>query len=75
MPILVLTSERKVVPRALRPHCTVKFLEQAGVKPTFIRLADQGIKGNGHMMMVEKNNLEIAAVIDGWLDRTLGGKE
>jgi hypothetical protein len=27
------------------------------------------------MMMVEKNNQEIAAVIDGWLDRTLSARE
>ena len=42
MPILVLTSEASY--HAPYDHCTVKFLEQAGVKPTFIRLADQGIK-------------------------------
>ena len=52
MPILVLTSEASY--HAPYDHCTVKFLEQAGVKPTFIRLADHGIKGNSHMMMVEK---------------------
>jgi pimeloyl-ACP methyl ester carboxylesterase len=73
MPILVLTSEASY--HASYDHCTVKFLEQAGVKPTFIRLADQGIKGNSHMMMVEKNSKDIAAVIDGWLDRTLSNKE
>ena len=73
MPILVLTSEASY--HAPYDHCTVKFLEQAGVKPTFIRLADQGIKGNSHMMMVEKNSKDIAAVIDGWLDRTLSARE
>ena len=73
MPIMVLTSEASY--HAPYDHCTVKFLEQAGVKPTFIRLADQGIKGNSHMMMVEKNSKDIAAVIDGWLDRTLSARE
>jgi hypothetical protein len=48
----------------------VKFLEQAGVKPSFIRLAELGIKGNSHVMMLEKNNKEIAAVIASWLDKT-----
>ena len=33
----------------------------------FIRLADIGIRGNGHFLMLEKNNLEIAAVIADWL--------
>ena len=31
------------------------------------RLADVGVKGNGHMLMLEKNNMEIAAVAQKWL--------
>jgi pimeloyl-ACP methyl ester carboxylesterase len=69
MPILVLTSEASY--HAPYDHCTVKFLRQAGVKPTWIRLADRGIKGNSHVMMLEKNNKEIAAVIAEWLDQVL----
>jgi hypothetical protein len=30
-----------------------------------------GIRGNSHVMMLEKNNKEIAAAIAGWLDKTL----
>ena len=48
-------------------HCTAKYLNQAGVKAQFIRLQDKGILGNGHMMMLEKNNLEIARLIDEWV--------
>jgi len=44
------------------------------VKPTFIRLADLGIHGNSHVMMMEKNNKEIAAVIAKWLDKAMNGK-
>ena len=69
MPILVLTAEASY--HAPYDHCTVKYLEQAGVKPTFIRLADRGIKGNSHVMLMEKNNKEIAAVIAQWLDKAL----
>ena len=36
---------------------------------TLIRLADVGVLGNGHMMMIEKNNAAIAGVIAQWLDR------
>ena len=36
-----------------------------------MRLADQGIKGNSHVMMNEKNNKEIAAAIAGWLGKTI----
>ncbi|HYM18224.1 MAG TPA: alpha/beta hydrolase [Micropepsaceae bacterium] len=69
MPILVLSSEASY--HAPYDHCTVRYLEQAGVKPTFIRLADIGIHGNSHVMMLEKNNNEIAGVIAQWLDKTL----
>ena len=69
IPILIVTSESSY--HAPYDHCIVKFLQQAGVKPTFIRLADLGIKGNSHMLLVEKNNKEIAAAIAGWLDKTL----
>ena len=61
MAILILTTEASY--RAPYDHCTLKYLEQAGVRPMFIKLADIGIRGNGHMMMLEKNNMEIAAVI------------
>ena len=48
-------------------HCGAKFLTQAGVANTFVRLPDIGIHGNGHFMMLEKNNLQIAGVIADWL--------
>ena len=48
-------------------HCTAKYLEQAGVENTLIPLDERGIEGNGHMMMLEKNNLRIARVIHNWL--------
>jgi hypothetical protein len=52
-------------------HCTVKYLQQAGVKPSYIRLADVGIHGNSHVMMLEKNNKEIAGVIAAWLAKNV----
>jgi pimeloyl-ACP methyl ester carboxylesterase len=69
MPVLVLTSEASY--HAPYDHCTVKYLQQAGIRPSVIRLADIGIHGNSHVMMLEKNNREIAAVIAAWLDRNL----
>jgi hypothetical protein len=47
----------------------VKYLEQAGVHPTWVKLADAGIRGNGHMMMLEKNNREIAGLMAEWLSK------
>jgi pimeloyl-ACP methyl ester carboxylesterase len=69
MPILVLTSEASY--HAPYDHCTVRYLQQAGVKPSVVKLADLGIHGNSHVMMLEKNNQEIAAVIAKWLDQNL----
>jgi pimeloyl-ACP methyl ester carboxylesterase len=70
-PILIVTSEASY--HASYDHCTVRYLAQAGVKSTFIRLPDVGIHGNGHMMMLEKNSDAIAKVMADWLDRTLPG--
>jgi pimeloyl-ACP methyl ester carboxylesterase len=68
MPILIVTAEASY--HSPYDHCTVKFLEQAGVHPTWIKLGDIGIHGNGHMMMLEKNNMEIADVISHWLAKS-----
>ena len=73
MPILVVMAEASY--HAPYDHCTVKYLQQAGARPTFMRLADLGINGNSHVMMNEKNNREIAAAIAQWLARTLPGKD
>jgi len=72
IPVLIVMSEASY--HASYDHCTAKYLEQAGVKNTFVRLADRGIHGNGHMMMLEKNSDAIAGVMADWLDRTLPGK-
>ncbi|WP_448612799.1 hypothetical protein [Modestobacter sp. URMC 112] len=32
-----------------------------------LRLGEHGVHGNGHMMMVERNNGEVASVIEAWL--------
>jgi pimeloyl-ACP methyl ester carboxylesterase len=69
IPILVVTSEASY--HASYDHCTVRYLAQARVKSTFLRLADIGIRGNGHMMMLEKNSDAIAKAMADWLDQTL----
>jgi pimeloyl-ACP methyl ester carboxylesterase len=48
-------------------HCMSRFLTQAGVNNTFIRLDEHGLPGYGHMMMIEKNNLKIAALLNRWI--------
>ncbi len=69
MPIVVVHGEASF--HAPFEHCTVRYLQQAGVKADWIDLGKSGIHGNGHMMMLEKNNLEVAASIDKWLAKAL----
>ncbi|HZV07720.1 MAG TPA: alpha/beta hydrolase [Gemmataceae bacterium] len=47
--------------------CWSKYLTQAGVPNTYLYLPNIGINGNGHTMMLEKNNLQIAAAFTQWL--------
>ncbi|HWF12821.1 MAG TPA: alpha/beta hydrolase [Candidatus Acidoferrales bacterium] len=69
IPILVITSEASY--HRAYDHCTVEYLEQAGVPVKWVKLADVGIHGNGHMMMLEKNNMEIAGVMAQWIEKTV----
>jgi pimeloyl-ACP methyl ester carboxylesterase len=63
--ILVLTGEASY--HAAYDHCTVKYLRQGGADAAHVRLEQVGIHGNGHMLMLEKNNLEAAAIVTRWL--------
>jgi pimeloyl-ACP methyl ester carboxylesterase len=69
IPVLIISSEASY--HASYDHCTAAYLTQAGVTNTFIHLADIGIHGNGHMMMLEKNSDDIAGVMESWLSKTL----
>jgi pimeloyl-ACP methyl ester carboxylesterase len=51
--------------------CIPKFLNQAGVKTDFVRLEEVGIRGNSHMMMLEKNSDDIIKFIVGWLQKNV----
>jgi pimeloyl-ACP methyl ester carboxylesterase len=65
LPILILVGEASY--HAQYDHGTSNWLRQAGVDHDFVRLEDVGIRGNGHMMMLEKNNLEVAALVADWM--------
>ena len=69
IPILILAAESSY--HAVYDHCTAKYLDQAGAKNTYVRLEEVGLRGNGHMLMIEKNNLEIAAFIEQWLAKSV----
>jgi pimeloyl-ACP methyl ester carboxylesterase len=65
IPVMMMVAEASEM--GVYDHCSAKFLTQAGVKTDFIRLQDKGIHGNRHVVMIEKNNLDIARVVDEWM--------
>jgi hypothetical protein len=69
MPISIVSGEASFY--AAYGHCLVKYLEQAGVDPTFFNLGAMGIHGNGHMMMLEKNSDQIADVMETWVRKSI----
>jgi hypothetical protein len=69
IPILVVVTESSF--HAVYDHCTSKYLTQAGVKNTFVRLEDQGIHGNGHMVMLEKNSAQVAVFLQKWISANI----
>ena len=69
MPILVVMGEASY--HAPYDHCTVNYLIQAGAKAELMRLADLGIKGNSHVLMLEKNSAESAGAMANWLGKAL----
>ncbi|WP_128566510.1 alpha/beta hydrolase [Methylobacterium crusticola] len=66
VPAVIITGEASF--RATMDDCTGAFLAQADAKPDQLALAEHGIRGNGHMMMLEMNNLEVADAIIGWIE-------
>ena len=44
-------------------------MRKAGAKVEVVDLPQAGIRGNSHMLMMDKNNLEVAALIQRWLEQ------
>ena len=51
---------------------TVDALQAAGGKGKFLILPEAGLKGNSHMMMMDKNNLQVADLLIGWIGEVAG---
>ena len=54
---------------AVAPIPTPDQVRAAGGRFDVVNLPQAGIKGNSHMMMMDKNNLQVADVIQGWLEK------
>ncbi|KIW64883.1 hypothetical protein PV04_07187 [Phialophora macrospora] len=69
VPTLVVTAEASY--HAVYDHLTVLFLQDAGVPAEHVYLPDRGIRGNGHLLAIEKNNDEIQRFINDWITQTI----
>lgn len=69
IPFVALTGSAS--PHIAYDHCIITYLEQTGGSPEWIKLGDLGINGNGHFAHLELNNLEVALVVDEWIQKTL----
>jgi pimeloyl-ACP methyl ester carboxylesterase len=71
VPIAVVTAEASAA--NLRDPGTVAFLRQSGCTVDHVRLADEGVHGNGPYMMLEKNNREALQPILAWIEKRAPG--
>ena len=70
VPIAVVSGEASVFRFTNGP--LVEFLQQAGCNAVHIDLAEQGVHGNSHGSMFERNNAEVLAVVTDWMSDQLG---
>jgi pimeloyl-ACP methyl ester carboxylesterase len=69
-PIAVVTGEASMFRASDRDQ--VAFLEQAGCDVDHIQLADHGVRGNAHGIMLERNNEEALSVLTRWVEAKVG---
>ena len=90
VPILVVFGDHRDTPTGIstRPSWQISFdscqeligrIKAAGGKAQMLNPPDRGIRGNSHMIMQDKNNLQIADLILQWIaeqvsKRTVGNK-
>jgi pimeloyl-ACP methyl ester carboxylesterase len=79
IPILVVFGDHRDIPTgiSIRPSWQLSFegcqaligrVKAAGGDAQMLNPSDRGIRGNSHMIMQDKNNLQIADLILQWLD-------
>ncbi|MEE7450484.1 esterase [Methylobacterium radiotolerans] len=79
LPILVLFGDYvdaspRWAPRLKQCRSFVAAANAAGGKAELILLPEIGIHGNSHMLMQDKNSLDIADWLVGWIDKRAPGK-
>ena len=70
-PVLVVSAEHDRDHTLDNDGALATWLGDIGAQSTYWYLPDKGVTGNGHMMMLENNNAEIAALIAGWIEANI----
>ncbi|WP_157220437.1 alpha/beta hydrolase family protein [Flavisphingomonas formosensis] len=80
VPILVVFGDHLDAPQSVGPNWLPFFkdcqafvarVNAAGGKATLLHTPDMGIRGNSHMIMQDRNNLEIADLLISWVYRSV----
>jgi pimeloyl-ACP methyl ester carboxylesterase len=69
IPVLFVSAEASY--HRIAGHCIAKWLNQAGGKAEYIHLEDVGIRGNSHLMMLDRNSQDIAKFIGNWIPKNV----
>jgi len=73
VPVLIIRGDFDTPAAVAEARAFVANLRAAGGNATFISLPEVGITGNGHMMMMERNNLQLADLVIDWIERNVPG--
>jgi pimeloyl-ACP methyl ester carboxylesterase len=73
VPVTIIRADFDSATAVTQAQTFVDNLSAAGGRASFIRLPEFGITGNSHMMMLERNNLEIADLVIRWIERNVRG--
>ena len=67
IPILIVVGDYLGDAPSARCDYEIGKLEEAGGDVTFISLPEIGMDGNSHMLMQDRNNLEVADILIDWV--------
>ncbi|KAL8671214.1 MAG: hypothetical protein Q9168_004289 [Polycauliona sp. 1 TL-2023] len=71
VPVVLVTGEASY--HAPYDWCSIEYFKQTGVRATWLDLGRLGVKGNGHFVFLERNNMASAKLVMGWLVRNIKG--
>lgn len=87
IPILVVFGDHRGTPTEIGPQqpfwqisfdscqTLIRRLKAAGGRAQMLNPPDRGVRGNSHMIMQDRNNLQIADLILQWIDEQVNGSK